>query len=68
MKASLYQPQQKEIMSYIPYGSLIYHILQGMPIILWILFLYTFSDIPNGISTLFDKNNLPLFQYLGFII
>ncbi len=68
MKASLYQPQQKEVMRYIPYGSLIYHSLQGFPMILWVIFLYTFSGIPKGISTLFGKKMPQALFYVVIMI
>ena len=74
MDTSLYQPQQKEVMKYIPYGSVIYHLLQGLPIILWVTFLYTFPETRNSITSLFGKKmpkalfffviGLPFFVYL----
>ena len=43
MEKSLYQKQQQNVMEYIPYGSFLYHVLQGLPLILWLIFLYNFK-------------------------
>ena len=56
MIKSLYQPQQRNIIKYIPYGSFWYYFTQGIPLILWITFLYTFKKIPNSVSDLLGKN------------
>jgi hypothetical protein len=73
MEKSLYQKQQQNVMEYIPYGSFLYHVLQGLPLILWLIFLYNFKSIPNSITTLLGKqdNSLIIFYttaILPFII
>ena len=55
MKTSLYQPEQQNAMRYIEYGALYYHVLQGIPLILWTYFIYVFYKTPGSISALFGK-------------
>jgi hypothetical protein len=57
MKITLYQPEQQNAMRYIEYGSFLYHSLQGLPLILWLIFIYNFKSIPNSTTTLLGKQS-----------
>ena len=69
MEKSLYQKKQQNVMEYIPRGSILYHISQGLPLILWSFFLYKFKMIPKSITTLLGKQeNSKLVFYITAIL
>jgi hypothetical protein len=69
MQKPLYQIQQQNIIKYIPNGSFWYYFTQGAPLILWIIFLYKFKEIPKSIITLLGKQtNSKLIFYIAAII
>jgi hypothetical protein len=69
MEKSIYQIQQQNIIKYTPNGSFWYHFTQGIPLILWVIFLYKFKSIPNSIINLLGKQgNSKIIFYIMSII
>ncbi len=64
MIKSIYQPTQQNFMHYIKNGSFIYNITQGIPLFLWVVFLYKFKMNPKYISKLLGNKILDVFFYI----